>query len=155
MKQILILLISVILFSCSDSEIKYHIDETTSPTDTLTYLKSDMSLLNGVVYSEFGENGKYINGKKEGIHKDWYESGQISSELEYENGIRTFKKYMKVWYEDGQLMYDGKYNGDEQYEKSYWLGGISKHKKIIKGDTIYSEMCWDYDGTEINCEKNY
>jgi len=94
MKQILILLISVILFSCSDSEIRYHIDETTSPTDTLTYLKSDMKPLNGIMYCEFGENGKYINGKKEGIHKDWYESGQISSELEYENGIRTFKKYM-------------------------------------------------------------
>lgn len=63
MKKILsILLISVLLFSCSDSEIKYHIDETTSPTDTLTYLKLDTTPLNGIVYCEFGENGKFIKG---------------------------------------------------------------------------------------------
>ena len=80
MKQILILLISVILFSCSDSEIKYHIDEVSFPNDTLTYLKSDMSLLNGVVYSEFGELGKFINGEREGRHKRWYENGQLELE---------------------------------------------------------------------------
>ena len=59
--KISILLISVILFSCSNGNKRYHIDETTSSSDTITYLKSDMSLLNGIVYSEFGENGKYIN----------------------------------------------------------------------------------------------
>ena len=77
MKQLSILVISVILFSCSESEIRYHIDEVSFPNDTLTYLKSDMTLLNGVVYSEFGELGKFINGEREGRHKWWYENGQL------------------------------------------------------------------------------
>ena len=64
MKQILILLISVILFSCLNGDKRYHKDETVSTNDTLTYLKSDMKPLNGIVFCEFGENGKYINGKK-------------------------------------------------------------------------------------------
>ena len=46
MKNILsILLVSVILFSCSNGDKRYHIDETTFPTDTLTFLKSDMTQL--------------------------------------------------------------------------------------------------------------
>ena len=51
---------------------KPHIDEVSFPNDTLTYLKSDMSLLNGVVYSELGELGEFINGEREGRHKRWY-----------------------------------------------------------------------------------
>ena len=154
MKQILILLISVILFSCSDNEIRYHIDETTSPTDTLRYLKLDMKPINGIVYCEFGENGNFINGKKNGIHEEWYENGQISSELEYDNGKRTFKKYMKLWYDDGQLMFDGKYFGDEQYEKDYFFDGKLKSEIISNNeDKILSKKCWDYNGDEINCEE--
>ena len=64
MKHFLILLISVILFSCSNGDERYHIDETTSPTDSLTFLKLDMTPLNGMVYCEFGDNGKFINGRK-------------------------------------------------------------------------------------------
>ena len=79
MKQTLILLISVILFSCSESEIRYHIDDVSFPNDTLTYLKSDMTLINGVVYSEFGELGKFINGEREGRQQRWYENGQLES----------------------------------------------------------------------------
>jgi len=152
MKQILILLISIILFSCSNGNKRYHIDETTTPSDTITYLKSDMKPLNGIVFCEFGDNGKYINGKKDGIHKEWYDDGQIQSELEYENGKQTFKKYMKLWYDNGQLMYEGKYNGDKRYGKSYWWDGKLKNEVIIKGDTIYSKKCWDFESNEINCE---
>ena len=99
MKQILILLISVILFSCSDSEIKYHIDETTSPTDTLTYLKLDMTPLNGVVYCEFGENGKYINGKEEGLSKWWDENGQLREETNYKDGKKD--GLSQKWFKNG------------------------------------------------------
>ena len=152
MKQLSILFLSVILFSCSDGDKRYHIDETTSPSDTLTYLKSDMSLLNGVVYSEFGENGRYINGKKDGIHKEWYESGQIKSELEFEKGKSVFKKYTKYWYDDGQLMLDGKYDGDQQYSKMFYWTGKLKYELIYEGEKIISKKCWDYDGNQIECK---
>ena len=139
-----LLLLSIILFSCSNGSKKYSIDETTSTSDTITYLKSTMEPLNGIIVCEFGENGKYINGKKEGVHKEWYDNGQISSELEYENGKRTYKNYMKLWFDNGQLMYDGKYNGDKQYEREYFYDGQLKWEIIMDSeDEILSKRCWD------------
>ena len=149
-----LLLLSIILFSCSNGSKKYSIDETTSPSDTITYLKSTMEPLNGIIVCEFGENGKYINGKKEGVHKEWYDNGQISSELEYENGKRTFKNYMKLWFDNGQLMYDGKYNVDKEYEREYFYDGQLKWEIIMDSeDEILSKRCWDEDGNKINCQK--
>ncbi len=154
MKHLLILLISVILFSCSNQNKRYHIDKTTTPSDTITYLKSDMKPLNGIVFCEFGDIGKYINGKKEGLHKEWYESGQISSELEYEHGERIFKRYMKLWNSDGQLMFEGKYYGDEQFEREYFYNGQLKWEVIYDNeDKVLSKKCWDVDGNKINCEE--
>ena len=100
MKQILILLISVILFSCSDNEIRYHIDETTSPTDTLRYLKLDMKPINGIVYCEFGENGNFINGKSDGEYKFWYESG---NQQYHHFPINDSLDEVNIWFENGQL----------------------------------------------------
>ena len=153
-KQLLILLICVILFSCSNENKRYHIDETTTPSDTITYLKSDMKPLNGIVFCEFGENGKYINGKKEGLHKEWYKSGQIQSELEYENGKINFKKHIKYWYEDGQLMIEDMYVKKQNIGKMYYGDGKLRHKIISEDGKIISKQCWDYDGNEIKCEND-
>ena len=155
MKKILsILLISVILFSCSNGDKRYHIDETTSPTDTLTYLKSDMKPLNGIVFCEFGENGKYINGKRNGIHKEWYDDGQIKSELEFKDGKGIFEKVMKYWYTDGQLMMEGIYGEKQNISKMYYGDGKLRHKIISEDGKIMSKQCWDYDGNEIKCEND-
>ena len=73
-----ILLISVILIGCNGckkqkktktfteigSKRHYQSNEVTSPNDSLTYLKYDMSLLNGIVNGE-----EFIDGKKHGVHK--------------------------------------------------------------------------------------
>lgn len=145
MKQILILLISVILFSCSDNEIRYHIDKTTSPTDTLTYLKSDMSLLNGIVYSEFGENGKYINGKKDGEHKSWYDNGQLKSLGNYDNGL--FINYQS-WFENGNKEIYNVPKKDTLYEVSIWFeSGQLKQRFYCKNLKIEGEFReWFEDG---------
>jgi len=118
MKQILILLISVILFSCSDNEIRYHINKTTSPTDTLTYLKSDMTPLNGMVYCKYGDNGFYINGKKDGEHKRWYDNGQLKNLGNYDNGL--FINYQS-WFENGNKEIYNVPKKDTLYEVSIWF----------------------------------
>jgi|TARA_B110000908_G_C10195831_1_gene422827 antitoxin component YwqK of YwqJK toxin-antitoxin module len=75
-KTLSILLISVMLIGCNSKSLKdtktfteigferhYQSNEVTSPNDSLTYLKHDMSLLNGMV------NGReFIDGKKHGVH---------------------------------------------------------------------------------------
>lgn len=134
-KIISILLISIILFSCSNENKRYHIDETTSPNDTLTYLKSDMSLLNGIVFGEFGEFGKYVDGIKDGIHKEWYESGQILLEETYKLGDKNFNGfYRKYWFENGQLMGQGSYTGE--YIEYYDNGKIAKKGNLINGKLV-------------------
>ena len=105
MNKILSLLIISLFISCSQN--RYHIDETTNPTDTLCYLKSDMSLLNGVVYNEFGDIGLFKNGKREGLNKIWYDDGQIMSKRKYKNG--KWVGLHKVWYENGQLKFEGSF----------------------------------------------
>ena len=147
MKQILIFLISVILFSCSESEIRYHIDKTTSPTDTLTYLKSEMKPLNGIMYCEFGENGNFINGKKNGIHKTWYEDGQLKSEGYKidgkEDGIH------KTWYENGQLEFDVNFKDgkrDGLYKLWYKNGQLQFDKKYINDTTHGMSIHFSDDG---------
>ena len=70
MKKLILLLIVCLLIGCT-SEKRYHIDEITNPTDTLCYLKSDMSLLNGMVYNEFGDVGMFKNGKRDIFYKEW------------------------------------------------------------------------------------
>ena len=147
MKKILsILLISVILFSCSDSEIRYHIDETTSPTDTLTFLKLDMTPLNGMVYSKYGDNGFYINGKRDGEHKRWYDNGQLRDLGNYDNG--NFVNY-KGWFENGNQSYDNVPIKDSLYTVKIWFeNGQLKNRYTKKGFKKEGEFReWFEDGT--------
>ena len=152
-------MLSLILFGCSNTNKKYHIDETTSASDTITYLKSDMSLLNGVVYSEFGENGKYINGKKDGIHKEWYEDGQIKSEENLKLGGKNFDNYyLKKWYENGQLYSNRNKEGYINYfdnghimkegKLKNWEG-IGKHKSYYSSGSVMIEIDSENDSMII------
>ena len=155
MKQILILLISVILFSCSNGDKRYHIDETTSPKDTLTYLKSDMSLLNGIVFCEFGDNGKYINGKKDGIHKKWYEDGQLEIEINFKDG--KWDGIFKEWYENNQIKQEGNWENNRTiglWKIWYENGQLKSESDFINGkfDGLYRD--W-YENGQLRSERNY
>ena len=124
MKKLLLLLLCVPLIGLGQN--RYHIDEVTSPNDTLTYLKHDMSLLNGIVYSEFGDLGMYVYGKEEGLHKRWFEDGQLWTESNYKEGEK--EGLHKRWYENGQLGYEG-YISDGNWwmsMKSYYENGQLK-----------------------------
>ncbi len=129
MKKLLLLLLCVPLIGVGQN--RYHIDEVTWPNDTIAYLKHDMSLLNGVVYCEFGELGNFIGGKRNDEHKRWYENGQ----LKFEGNFKDDKEdgLQRHWYENGQLKYEGNYkdgkkdglwrvwykNGQLKYERNY------------------------------------
>ena len=128
--KISILLMSIILFSCSNGNKRYHIDETKSPNDTLTYLKSDMLLLNGIVFGEFGEFGKYVDGIKDGIHKEWYEDGQLKSKEEWINKKQISQSY---FHSNGQLWFR---SNKEEFVEYYDNGQISKQSKYKNGQLV-------------------
>ena len=100
MKRILFILLLTIPF-IGFGQNRYHIDKVTSPNDTLTYLKKDMSLLNGNVYCEIGEMGKYVNGKKEGLWKSWYENGQLKNKGNWKNDRRDGQRI--EYYKNSQV----------------------------------------------------
>ena len=118
MKKLLsILLVSVLLIGCS-TELKRYPIEDIILKNKLFYLENDMSLLNGVVNSEFGEVGRFIEGKSEGIHKYWYKNGLLELEENYKDG--KYEGLYRGWCENGQLKYEGTYiNGEVIGRKNY------------------------------------
>jgi len=141
MNNFLTILSFLLLISCSQK--KYHIDEITTPSDTLSYLKNDMSLLNGLVYCEFGDLGLYVNGKKDGVHKEWYENGQLMFEKNYKNGTRD--GLFRFWYENGQLESERSFKDWKKLglEREWWSNG-----QIRKETRYYNNLLgypWNYE----------
>ena len=85
MKKLLFILLLTLPFFGFGQE-RYHVDEVTSPNDTLTYSKFDMSLVNGLVYSDLGELGHYNKGKKMDFGKN-----QVTDQMRKDGVIQITK----------------------------------------------------------------
>jgi len=158
-KLLFILIIGGLVFGCnsdnkeSDKEERYHINDVIAH-DNLTYYKEDMSLLNGVVFDEFGEQGLFKDGKKEGLHKGWYNTGNLEREIYYKNGLEN--GIVKSWYENGQLnsefvCLDGKIIGKS---KNYNENGVLKSELHYKNGELVKMTVYRDDGS-IEVETNY
>ena len=74
-----------------------------------------MSLLSGVVYrknidNQLIEEINYIDGKRDGEHKQWYENGQLKYEYNYKDGKED--GLFTRWYENGQKSSEYGYKND-------------------------------------------
>ena len=154
MKKILSLLIICFTQICH-SQTRYNEDKTVCPNDTLCYLKYDMSLLNGIVYNEFGDVGLFTNGIKNGIHKKWYENGQLEFELNLKNGKKD--GLYKWWYENGQLEFElNLKNGElDGLGKSWYKNGqLSVEGNYKNGKRDGLSRGWDKNG-QLEYEGNW
>ena len=147
----LILFAVVLLCGCGEKVQRYHIDEITSPSNTLTYLKKDMSLVNGIVFCEFGDMGLFKEGKEAGVLKGWYE-GHLIYEYNYKEGKED--GICKMWYKNEQLQQvcnykEGKEDG---ILKHYYENGQLMWKCNYTDGEKVSEKCWNEAGNEIPCE---
>tara|TARA_Y100000991_G_scaffold211317_1_gene193730 strand:+ start:809 stop:1354 length:546 start_codon:yes stop_codon:yes gene_type:complete len=180
MKNILlIILLFVSLIGYSQN--RYHIDEVTTQSDTLTFLIKDSSSVNGVVF-ELYENGQlkdekyYKDGKPDGLERRWNEDGQLTHEWEiteidgkevssfklYENGQEIlFVNFdedgdissFQSWYENGQLEQEMKLvEKTDLLDREWYENGQLKKECEYKDDEIIYQKCWDEDGNEIECE---
>lgn len=109
MKNLFILLF-VSLAIISFGQNRYKAEKTTIDlTDTLVYLRSNMELVQGIIYSKH-ENGQlkyeynYKDGKLEGIARYWYENGKLRYEQNNKEG--KLDGICKDWYESGQLSFE-------------------------------------------------
>ena len=83
----------VLYFSVFKVDLReYKASDVTIPNDSLAYLKSDMTLVTGLVTSKY-DNGQlaeqttFKNGVRDGLFTLWYKkSGQLGVEGNYKNG---------------------------------------------------------------------
>jgi antitoxin component YwqK of YwqJK toxin-antitoxin module len=139
--------------SQSPTSIVYNSDETTFHLfDTIVYVRSNMSVLNGTIVKFDSEKKKmlecrYVNGVKDGEIKVWCANGNLVLTANYKNGVpeglfqwwySNGKKKARCNYKNGLL--DGKaeawYNTFEQlmYEENYIEG------KMIGNQRYYTEQ---------------
>ena len=158
MKKLLLLLLCVPLIGFGQN--KYHNDEVTSfnfHSDSLRYLKKDMSLLNGIVYDNYdnfqlASEYTYEEGKRNGISKEWFDNGQLWYEGNYKHGKQ--EGLIRNWYYNGQLTYeenmkDGKHDG---LSKGWYRNGQLWYERNYKDGKLISKKCWDESGNEIDCK---
>ena len=147
--------------------------------DSLSFLKHDMSLLNGTVetYHENGqldesykfkngklhggcesyyENGqldersKFKNGRINGLLEVYFKSGQIESETNYKN--RQYHGTERWWYENGQIRFESNWKNDQYHGiKKEWYknGQLEREKYYHYGDLTHTKY-WDKNGNKIS-----
>jgi antitoxin component YwqK of YwqJK toxin-antitoxin module len=64
------------------------------------------------INGELKMSGKFLNGKREGEWKAYFDNKQLQSSGVYKDGLRT--GLAKIYYPDGQLYIDGFYENGKQ-----------------------------------------
>ena len=143
MKKILsILLVSMILFGCSNEQTKIHLTDLTYKNDTYYYKDK---IFNGIGYDDRGgskteqiiKQGKVVNvkqwrddngnplqdcsysldGNYDGICKEWWiESGKLQTEKNWKYGNPI---YIKEWYENGEIKSETYFLEDKKGENLF------------------------------------
>ena len=130
MKKLLFILLLTLPFFGFGQE-RYHVDEVTSPNDTLTYSKFDMSLVNGIVFDDTGDLGSYKNGRKNGPWNRYHEKGWCNDN--YKDG---FKLSNKCYLDNGMLIEEF-YGGEKGFYRRWYEDGT------LKKEILYSEIMWE------------
>jgi len=134
---------------------RYHVDETTFPLkDSVIYLRYDMKPVNGIVYCEFGDMGKLVDGKLDGIYKEWYENAQLKFEINFKKGVKN--GLAKIYHKNGQLSEKGNMLDKRDGLWRLWNknGKLIKEVEFKEGKKYGLERWWYENGT-LRCESNY
>ena len=84
-----VVLICLDVMSCSKDPIDFESEMV--QRNNIYYLKGQSDPYTGPIYSSYSNNnlrsnGNVIDGKKDGLWNEWYESGTIKSKESYNNG---------------------------------------------------------------------
>ena len=160
MKKFILLFTVITFISCKTVMIN---KEATTYADGITYLKQDMSLVNGIV-KEYFENGwlsyegNYKDGKEVGVHKYYYDEfkvGDLASERIFNDGQLVSEK---VYYDDNQLWTEGSFKDGKQdgiHKGWYYKSGILEYEQVWKdGEEHGVWKNWNKNDKLIK-ERNY
>jgi antitoxin component YwqK of YwqJK toxin-antitoxin module len=172
MKNYIILVFLVSCYGISVAQERYPEKEVTLEHDTMC-LKKTMHKISGIVYNEHGEVGEFKEGLQEGLHKEWYRSGNLKDEINYNSGQKNGE--YRYWSDQSQLIEEGHYvkgeldglikewykNGNIKLEVNYKAGEMhglrtewykSGHKwseQVMKDGYVESGKHFYNDGTEM------
>ena len=133
-------------------------NDVTMHHDTM-YLKKSMVKITGFVFSEHGEVGEFIEGVKEGLHKEWYRSGHLKDEINFVKGVKEGE--YRYWSDHGQLTEEGHYlNGklDGLIKEWYKNGNIKLEVNYKNGEMHGLRTEWYKSGhkwSEQQMENGY
>jgi antitoxin component YwqK of YwqJK toxin-antitoxin module len=148
----LYLLIIVGLSSNVIGQGRYHVDKTNYYaslfSDEVICLKYDMKPITGVVYCDHGDMGKLINGKKNGVWKDWHNSGQISDEGFYRDDKKV--GIHRSWCRNGTLGSECGYEDGEQHgiQRAWYCNGQLKLEQPYENGYPIGVHKWWYEDSQ-------
>ena len=153
MKKLLSILLSLILFGCSENRVL--LDELTDKgTEESPLMYYESGLFNGIgydVYSngQISEEKNYVDGEIDGLFKKWFENGQKEFEFNWKDG--ECNGLFKTWYENGQLKGEGNFKDGKEdgLFKVWYENGQLKGEANFKDGECEDEKCWDENGNEI------
>ena len=101
------------------------------------------------------EEGRYLNGKKDGLWRTWYDTGSIEKETNYSNGKRDGVE--KIWFSNGVLSSEANYSKGARHgtvAAYYTDGHVSFKYNFVSGSAV--GMCYDYTHAgNVKYETNY
>jgi hypothetical protein len=124
----------------------YHIDNVKLVGDSI-YLFENNSIVNGLIYCEYGNMGILKKGKPNSKWREFYSDGQIKMEAEMKNGKQVGLR--KDWYRNGQLKFKGYFKNDVQEGISkFWYsnGQIELESEFKNGFHYGNHKRWFKDG---------
>tara|TARA_B100001250_G_scaffold5649_1_gene4717 strand:+ start:870 stop:1592 length:723 start_codon:yes stop_codon:yes gene_type:complete len=139
MKKLILFSLLCLCFTSCFEEKTYTKNQVFYTDDETCILKSNQKPLNGFLTSNFGDIGLYKNGKREGFHKDYYQSGRLKLRGYFKKGDHYDGKLEKFRDKEPnglnpeleQNKIKGKLHGikryhinDIRYEESYTKGII-------------------------------
>lgn len=134
MKNTLYILILIFLIACENPIIeKIETKHPNGEKDKVAFFQEIEGKQILIEEKHFHDNGvlkmggKFLNGKREGEWKAYFNNEQLQSEGIYKNGLRMSSA--KVYFSNGQLRYEGQYENDK--EVGHWKF-YNEEGKLIK-----------------------
>jgi len=107
------LTICLFLLSITFSQ-RIHVDETSFRYSYVVRIKKENKLVQGTIYSDFGDLGEFVDGRPVYRQKRWHKNGQLSSICYYDNN--SLLGEYRSWHENGFLFKKGVYKYFPNYQ---------------------------------------
>lgn len=157
-RNLIFLLLSIFIFSCSDTEF---VEEKEDGVVVEAYTRRKSDFAKQGTYSRYSKEGvlleksEYENDQLHGKQEFFYPNGQAQEMVHYKNGVHNGE--YKTFFEDGQVQQDGQYvdgalNGEL---KVYYASGQLKEVLIYKNNEEMGPFKEYHENGKLKTEGTY